>query len=72
MLNESFADLMSFRNAINGTSGSMVETINGAMMIITYHLVEAFSNVWAVGFRPPHPENRELENSPSSPLWEHS
>lgn len=47
-LNESFANLQSFKNAVNGQSGSMIEIINGTMMVVSYHPVKAFSNVWAV------------------------
>jgi len=46
--NETFADLHSFKNAINGESGSIKEMINGTMMVVSYHPVKAFSNVWAV------------------------
>ena len=46
--NESFANLQSFKNAVNGQSGSMIEIINGTMMVVSYHPVKAFSNVWAV------------------------
>ncbi len=53
-LNESFADLQSFKNAINGESGSITEIINGTRMLVTYHPVKAFSNVWAVLSMEPH------------------
>lgn len=47
-LNESFGELQSFSNAINGKSGTMVEIINGTKMFVSYHPVKAFSTVWAV------------------------
>jgi hypothetical protein len=47
-MNESFADLQSFRNAIDGKSGTMIETVNGTKMVVSYHPVEAFSTVWVV------------------------
>jgi hypothetical protein len=47
-LNESFADLQSFKNAINRESGTMIEIINGTKMVVSYHPVKAFSAVWAV------------------------
>lgn len=56
-LNESFADLQSFRNAINGQSGTITEIINGTMMAVSYHPVNAFSNVWAVLFMQPYDDN---------------
>ena len=46
--NETFADLHSFKNAINAESDSITEMINGTMMVVSYHPVKAFSNVWAV------------------------
>jgi hypothetical protein len=56
-LDESFADLQSFRNAINGQSGTITEIINGTMMAVSYHPVKAFSNVWAVLFVQPYDNN---------------
>ena len=56
-LDESFADLQSFRNAINGQSGTITEIINGTMMAVSYHPVKAFSNVWAVLFMQPYDNN---------------
>jgi C4-dicarboxylate-specific signal transduction histidine kinase len=52
-LNESFADLQAFKNAINGQSGSTTEIINGTTMLVSYHPVKAFSNVWVVLFMEP-------------------
>ena len=46
--NESFADLQSFRNAVNGESGTLIESINGTKMLVSYHPVKVFSTVWAV------------------------
>jgi Cache domain len=49
---ESFANLQSFKNAIDGKSGSNIEDItNGtttSKMFVTYHPVKAFQNTWAV------------------------
>ena len=47
-LNESFADLESFKNAVNGESGTLIESINGTKMLVSYHPVKVFSTVWAV------------------------
>jgi hypothetical protein len=47
-LNESFADLESFRNAVNGEHGTLIESINGTKMLVSYHPVKVFSTVWAV------------------------
>jgi Cache domain len=53
--NESFDNLQAFKKAINGESGSTIEIINGKMMLVSYHPVRAFSNVWAVLFTEPYP-----------------
>ena len=47
-LNESFADLESFKNAVNGESGTLIESINGTKMLVSYHPVKVFSTVWSV------------------------
>ena len=56
-VNESFGDLQSFRNAINGQSGTITEIINGSMTAVSYHPVKAFSNVWTVLFMQPYDDN---------------
>jgi hypothetical protein len=66
-LDESFADLQSFRNAINGQSGTITEIINGTMMPISYHPVKAFSNVWAVLFIQPY-DNKDVMASDKTTL----
>jgi len=45
---ESFATLQSFKNAIKGQSGSIVDTVNNTKMLVTYQPVKAFHNTWAV------------------------
>jgi hypothetical protein len=45
---ESFATLQSFKNAVNGKSGSIVDTVNNTKMLVTYKPVKAFHNTWAV------------------------
>ncbi|MGN6821926.1 MAG: cache domain-containing protein [Candidatus Nitrosocosmicus sp.] len=45
---ESFNTLQSFKNAINGQSGSIVDTANNTKMLVTYQPVKAFHNTWAV------------------------
>jgi hypothetical protein len=57
--NESFADLQSFRNAINGQSGTITEIINGTMTAVSYHPVKAFSNVWVVLFMQPYDNDND-------------
>jgi hypothetical protein len=49
---ESFGNLQSFKNAVDGKSGSNIElVVNGttaSKMFVTYHPVKAFQNTWAV------------------------
>jgi Cache domain len=50
---ESFGNLQSFKNAIDGKSGSNIEevVVNGttaSKMFVTYNPVKAFQNIWAV------------------------
>ncbi|MGN6349688.1 MAG: cache domain-containing protein [Candidatus Nitrosocosmicus sp.] len=45
---ESLNTLQSFKNAINGQSGSIVDTVNNTKMLVTYQPVKAFHNTWAV------------------------
>jgi hypothetical protein len=66
----SFADLEAFKNAINGQSGSTTEMINGNMVLISYHPVNVFSNVWVVLFMEPYPVT-EIRSSSSDVLSYH-
>jgi hypothetical protein len=45
---ESFANLNSFKNAINGHSGSTIDTVDNTKMIVTYQPVKIFHNTWVV------------------------
>jgi len=50
---ESFGNLQSFKNAIDGKSGSNIEEVvvndtTASKMFVTYHPVKAFQNTWAV------------------------
>lgn len=58
----SFADLQAFRNAINGQSGSTTEIVNGTTMLISYHPVKAFSNVWAVLYIQQPPSSQTVDS----------
>ena len=60
-LNESFADLQSFKNAINEESGTMIEIINGTKMVVSYHPVKAFSTVWTVLSMQPYDDDDDLD-----------
>jgi hypothetical protein len=52
---ESFAILDSFKNAVNGKSGSVIDTVDGAKMLVTYQPVRAFHNAWVVLLMQPIP-----------------
>lgn len=45
---ESFASLQGFKNAIAGKSGSIVESVNGTKMLVSYHSLKAVQRTWAV------------------------
>jgi C4-dicarboxylate-specific signal transduction histidine kinase len=45
---ESFTNLNSFKEAINGQSGSTIDTVNNTKMLVAYQPVNAFNNTYAV------------------------
>jgi len=45
---ESFASLQSFKNALEGKSGSMIEPFNGTDLLISYHPVKAVQSTWVL------------------------
>jgi co-chaperonin GroES (HSP10) len=53
---ESFATLNSFKNALNGKSGSTIDTIDNTKMLVTYQPVKAFHNTWVVLLMQPMPQ----------------
>jgi hypothetical protein len=53
---EAFATLNSFKNAISGQSGSIIDTMdNNTKMLVTYQPVKAFHNTWVVLLMQPIP-----------------
>lgn len=44
----SFASLQSFKNALEGRSGSMVEPFNDTKLLISYHPVKAVQRTWVI------------------------
>lgn len=52
---ESFANLNSFKNAIKGQSGSIIEIVDHAKMLVTYKPIKIFHNTWIVLFMQPIP-----------------
>lgn len=43
-----FANLQSFKNVIAGKSGSMIESVNGTKVLVSYYPVHAVQRIWAV------------------------
>ena len=52
--NESFTDLQSFKNAVKGESGSVVEVINGTEMRVLYEPAKFYGTTWAVLLMQPY------------------
>ena len=53
---ESFANMNSFKKAIDGKSGSMIDTVdNNTKMLVTYQPVRMFHNTWIVLLMQPIP-----------------
>ena len=56
--NESFTDLKSFKNAVKGESGYIIEVINGTEMLVIYEPAKFYGTTWAVLLMQPYyPEN---------------
>jgi hypothetical protein len=55
--NESFANLQSFKNAVAGESGSIIEVINGTKMLVSYHAVNAIQTRWVILDIQPYESN---------------
>jgi Cache domain len=55
--NDSFANLQSFKNAIAGKSGSIIEVINGTKMLVSYHAVNAIQTRWVILDIQPYESN---------------
>jgi hypothetical protein len=55
--NESFANLQSFKNAVAGKSGSIIEVINGTKMLVSYHAVNAIQTRWVILYIQPYESN---------------
>jgi Cache domain len=53
---ESFATLNSFKNTINGQSGSIIDMVDNTKMLVTYQPVNAFHNTWVVLLMQPLPQ----------------
>jgi hypothetical protein len=55
---ESFANLNSFKNAINGQAGSITDIVdNNTKMLVTYQPVKVFHNTWVVLLMQPIPSS---------------
>ena len=58
---ESFDTLQSFKSAINGQSGSVVDTVNNTKMLVTYQPVKAFHNTWVVLLMQPLQQQQQQQ-----------
>jgi len=47
-ISTSFANLTSFKDAINGRSGSEIDTIDNTKMLVIYQSIKVFHNTWVV------------------------
>jgi Cache domain len=56
-INESFANLQSFKNAVAGKTGSIIEVINGTKMLVSYHAVNAIQTRWVILDIQPYASN---------------
>lgn len=45
---ESFSNLMSFQNAIEGRSGTLIEYVNQEKMLVSYYPMDAIQNRWII------------------------
>ena len=54
---ESFANLQSFKNAVAGKSGSIIEVINATKMLVSYHAVNAIQTRWVILDIQPYESN---------------
>jgi Cache domain len=55
--NESFANLQSFKNAVAGKTGYIIEVINGTKMLVSYHAVNAIQTRWVILDIQPYESN---------------
>jgi hypothetical protein len=46
-----------FKNAIAGKTGSIIETINGTKMLVSYHAVNAIQTRWVILDIQPYASN---------------
>lgn len=51
---KSFSNLHSFKDALVGEFGSIIEMINGNKVIVSYHPVETLTNTWVVLLLQPY------------------
>ena len=54
---EFFTNLQSFKNAVAGKSGSIIEVINGTKMLVSYHAVNAIQTRWVILYIQPYESN---------------
>ena len=70
--NESFTDLQSFRNAVKGESGSIVEVINGTEMRVLYEPAKFYDTTWAVLLMQPYYSENNVTSSATNIVTQNS
>ncbi|MCD6038210.1 MAG: hypothetical protein K0S67_2099 [Nitrososphaeraceae archaeon] len=70
--NESFTDLQSFKNAVKGESGSIVEVINGTEMRVLYEPAKFYDTTWAVLLMQPYYSENNVTSSATNIVTQNS
>lgn len=70
--NESFTDLQSFKNAVKGESGSVIEVINGTEMRVLYEPAKFYDTIWAVLLMQPYYSENNMTSSATNIVTQNS
>ena len=70
--NESFTDLQSFKNAVKGESGSIIEVINGIEMRVLYEPAKFYGTTWAVLLMQPYYSENNATSSAINTVMQNS
>lgn len=70
--NESFTDLQSFKNAVKGESGSIIEVINGTEMRVLYEPAKFYGTTWAVLLMQPYYSENNMTSSTTNTVMQNS
>jgi hypothetical protein len=70
--NESFTDLQSFKNAVKGESGSIVEVINGTEMLVLYEPAKFYDTTWVALLMQPFYSENNVTSSATNTVMQNS